>query len=427
MQMAVVPTQTKLLKISLNVRPTSMAVFRAVLTDKMFLKLCSELDVRFRCRFYTPLLTFWAFIAQVLDPDHSCRSAVTYALSWWRGGKAPGQRRNRKRVDYEAETGTYCKARKRLPEELMRAVVGLVGRTLIDKVPALEKMWDRDVYLTDGTCLSMPDEKALAEHFGRSSGGKSGSKQSRFPIARLVAVISMATGAVMDAAIGAYAASEHALFESLARGTQWLRKAIIVGDRLYGSFAHLAMLLAQETDVVSRLHGSRPADMRKGKRLGRGDRLITWSRPKKRPDWLDAAFALPETLVLRMIEVTALRRGYRPQRLILITTLTDPVRYPAEQIANLYLRRWDIELDLRHIKNVLQMDVLRGKTPDIVRKEIWAHLAAYNLVRAAMWEASAAHNFSPYGIELQGHPPTPQYLRAAHRKCPLFELVPEAA
>ena len=426
--MALVPVQLKRLQLDRSLRPTAMSAFRAILPDKAVLDYCKQSGVEFRDRMYTPLLTFWAFVAQCLDPDHSCRKAVSYVLSWRRSGKAPRQRRNRKRGNPSDDTGGYCKARQRLPEELVCWAMRTVAYRLGECVGISQKMWGKDIYLVDGTCVSMPDEKPLAEEFGRSGGGKRGCKKSLFPIARIVSLISLTTGAVIDAAIGSYKTSEHALFHGLwTRNPEPLRGSVIVGDRLFCSYSHLAQLPMAGIDLITRLHGRRPADMRQGKCLGPGDRLVTWQRPKLQPKWLskEEFLALPEQLTVRMIRGRSLRRGFRPKHVVIVTTLTDPELYSAQDIANLFLRRWDIEVDMRHIKSVLQMDVLRGKSPDIVRKEIWAHLTVYNLARAVMWEAAASHDFSPSGTEFQRNDSTAQYLRAMHRKCPLFKLVSE--
>ena len=423
--MAPVPAQEKLLQIHLHLRPTAMSVFRTVLPDKVLLSFCRQHGVTFRHRFFTPLLTFWAFVAQCLEPDHSCRTAVAYALLWWRGRKAPGQRRNRPVAEHSNDTGAYCKARARLPETLIPAMSRHVGRTLDQRVGESEKLWGRDVYLADGTCLSMPDTPQLTQAFGKSSGGRRGAKTSVFPIARAVALISLYTGAVVEAAVGAYKTSEHVLFHGLWKGAEWLRGAVLVGDRLYGSFAHLALLSQQGTDVISRLHGRRPTDLRQGKSLGPGDRLVIWHRVGPWPPWLAPEANLPETLSLRLIRVRSRLRGFRPKEIFLVTTLLDPKCYKAQDIANLYLRRWEMEVDLRHMKSVLQLDVFRGKSPDIVRKEFWTHLVVYNLVRSVMWEAAASHALSPSGLEFQRHAPAPQYLRTQHRRRPLFTLGPQ--
>lgn len=421
--MAAVPAALKLLQIHLRLRAGAMGVLRAVLPDKEIARWCDAHDLQFRNRFFTPLMTFWTMIAQRLGPDHSCRTAVAQALSWWRARIAPGQRRNRKLTEHSQDTGAYCRAYDRLPEQLVSDMAKLVAQRLDSKAQDGEKMWGRNVYLVDATCVSMPDTAALAAEFGRSGGGKKGCKQSLFPISRIVATISLATGALIDASIGAYRRSERALFRTMVRSADWLAGSIIVADAMYGSYPNIAWLVAHGADLISRPYSRRKVDLRKGKRLGPGDRLVTWHRnPKLHP--LEPDDIQVDSITLRLVEVQTLLKGHRPKRIVLVTTLTDPERYSAEDIANLYLRRWDIEVDLRHLKTSMGMEVLSGKKPEIVRKEIWAHFATYNLVRAVMWEAAATHDFSPDGLELPRYAPAPQYLRAQHRKLPWFERLP---
>lgn len=424
--MGIAPADSKLLQVHLGLRPTSMGLFRSILPDTVVAGYCRRHQLKYRNRFFTPTLTLWTFIAQCLDPDHSCRSAVARALDWWRRRRAPGQRRDRPVGEHSHDTGAYCRARERLPEHLISSMSRHVAAKLDDCVPQADKPWKRDVYLVDATCVSMPDTADLVEEFGRSGGGKNGSKQSLFPLARLVAIVSLATGAVVDAATGAYRTSERSLFRTLLRSFPHLRDAIFVGDALYGSLPNLAWLKAHGADIITRPYARRKIDMRHGKVLGPGDRLVVWKHDPKL-DPLAEDDIQGEDLTVRLIEVRSLLRGFRPKRMVLVTTLTDPDAYSTEDIANLYLRRWEIEVDLRHLKSVMGMEVLRGKTPDIVRKEIWAHLTTYNLVRAVMWEAAASHDFSPDGFEFQRHTPAPQYLRAEHRKRPLFKIESEDA
>jgi len=423
--MCPVPAHAKLPHIALGASSASMAPFRAVLPDSLIDGCLKKLSFSYRHRLYTPLIVFWAMIAQCLDEDHSCAMAVARVVDWLRSRKAPGQRRNVRVPRASPDTGSYCRARARLPLELLCAMTRHVAAKLLSRVPLGHKIWDRDVFLVDGTTVSMPDEPELNKEFGKGGGGTARSPHV-FPLARVVALISLSTGAVMDLAIGAYKSSEHALFHAVWSAAAWLREAIIVGDSLYGSYAHLAMLMDAGIDLVSRPYGKRDVDMRRVKRLGPGDRLVTWKRNLKSwPAGLDPGVILPDELTLRLIEVTTLRRGHRPKKLILVTTLLDPNLYPAEEIANLYLRRWDIEVDMRHLKAVLGMDVLRGKTSDIVRKEIWAFMATYNLIRTVMWETGVSHDISPCGLEFQRDAPTTAYLRRAHRSQPLFLLVEE--
>lgn len=420
-----VPAREKRSLIAVNLRPTSLAPFRRILPDRLITDFLKSAGFAWRDRVYSPLVVFWAMTAQALDDDHSCSAAVGRVLGWLRARKAPGQRRNRRVPKASTDTGSYCRARARLPLELFPAMVRRIAQDFQGLVSAESKLWGRDIFLVDGSSVSVPDTPELVEEFGKHRGGKNRS-EFPFPTARFVALISLATGAVADLAIGAFKESEHALFGKIWKAADWLRGAVVVGDSLYGSFPEIALLKARGIDLISRPYGSRGFDMRRGKRLGEGDRLVSWRRGEKRPAWLAADDDLPESLQVRLIEVKPLRRGHRPKRLVLVTTLLDPALYPAEEIAGLYLRRWDIEVDLRHLKSTMEMDVPGGKSPDIVRKEIWSFMAAYNLIRRVMWESGVSRDFPPSGLEFQRDAPTRAYLAWANRVLPEFTIGDEA-
>lgn len=419
--MQMIPAREKLSHIALGLRPTSVAPFRQILPDRVIVGYLKSAGYSWRDRVYNPLIVFWAMIIQVLDEDHSCTNAVATVLEWLQARKAPGQRRNRAVPKASPITGSYCRARARLPLDLFRVMARRLASDFAACLPAGDKLWGRDIYLVDATTVSMPDTPALVGEFGKHHGGKNRTEFA-FPIARLVALVSLTSGAVMDMTVGAYKTSEHALLETLCKGAGWLRGSIIVGDSLYGCYAQLALMQARGIDLISRPCGARNIDMRRGRRLGADQRLVRWKRPKKRPAWLGADEQLPEEITLRLIKVTSLRRGHRPKRIILVTTLLDPELHPAEEIAGLYLRRWEIEIDFRHMKSTMGMEVVAGKSPDIVHKEIWSFIIGYNLVRRVMWEAGVSHDFPPSGLEFQRDAPAAAYLFTQNRMRTDFEI-----
>jgi hypothetical protein len=181
---------------------------------------------------------------------------------------------------------------------------------------------------------------------------------------------------------------------------------IVLGDRLFCSFYDIVGVTRRQCDAVFRLHQNRPRDFRQGRRLGKNDRLATWQRPlwgvrprgMGRREWK----ALPPTLTVRLIRFAVNRPGFRSKTILVATTLLDPLAYPAHRIAALYRDRWLIELRFRDIKTTMGMDVLRGKSADIVRKEIYMHLLAYNLIRCLMWQAAAKHNCPLHRLSFAG-------------------------
>jgi hypothetical protein len=345
-----------------------------------------------RHKVYTPALTLWAFLAQVASPDGSCRAAVARALAWL---VARGQRPAR------PAAGPYCKARARLPESLPRRLAREAGRDLHRQAEAAWRWQGRRVKVADGTTVSMPDTAANQEAYPQPDAQKPG---LGFPIARAVIVFCLATGAALDAALGCYRGQrtgEAALLREVAEAFE--PGDVVLGDRGFGSFSELALWRARGVDAVVRLHQARRADFRAGRRLGPGDHVVTWARPD-RPPWLDEAAdaELPRALEVREVAVRVPQRGFRTRRLVVVTTLLDADAYPAAALAALYRARWNAELDLRSLKATLGLDVLRCRTPGMVRKEFWAHLLAYNLIRAVMARAAQDLGCPPRELSFAG-------------------------
>ena len=336
---------------------------------------------------FTPAVTLWAFLSQVLHAGRlrSCAAAVSrVAVLCVVLGRKPPQ-------EY---SGTYCHARAKLPESVLRRLVYAAGEELESRVPA-DWLWHgRHVKIPDGTTLLAPDTPANQQVWPQSRTQKPG---VGFPILRMLVLVSLATAAVCGVAVGPYKGKEtgetallRALLDRFQPGD------VCLGDCCFASYFMLALLLADGVDVVTRQHQRRRTDCRSGRRLSEGDHVATWQRPA-RPDWMDEeTYAqMPETLVVRELKVEVALRGFRVERLIVVTTLTDAEKYPKEEIARLFRLRWHVELDLRNIKISLQLDDLRGKTPAMVRREIWVHWLAYNLLRKVMAQAALAQERLP--------------------------------
>ena len=345
-----------------------------------------------RERIWNPVLTFWTFLVQILHAGSSCREAVAHVL-------AEQALESSRRISPDASA--YCQARRRLPRSVFVTALRKVGSSLQDRA-GREFLWhDRRVLLVDGSSCSMPDTPELQTAFGQPDGQKAG---CGFPVARLVAMFCWATGAVLDVAMGAYRSSEVMLVRTLWGHLK--RGDILVADRFYCTYVILTDVLARGGDAVFRLHGgrSRTMDFRRGQRLGREDRLMTWGRPTicprgfSREQWM----SLPEHLTMRVLRFAPQVPGFRSRTVMVATTLRDPVRYPRPEIAALYGDRWTVELRLRDIKTTMQMEVLRGKSADIVRKEILMHLLVYNLVRVLMWQAATKHGRSLHRLSFAG-------------------------
>jgi hypothetical protein len=331
---------------------------------------------KWRERFYSPLATLVLFIEQVLGDDHSCQKAVAQGLS---ARVALGQRR------CSLNTGPYCKARKRLALGLVERLGREVGTRLMAAQPALWLWHGRNIKLVDGTTVSMPDTKKNQTAFPQSRGQKPG---LGFPLARLVGIVSLSCGAVLEWATGpceGKKTGETALLWGLM--DKFIRGDVVVADRYFAGYFGIARLQQQGVDVLIRQHQRRQTDFRRGRRLGKRDHVVTWDRPQ-RPSWMDQAVyaTMPESIVMREVRVADLT---------LVTTLLDPDDVGKLELVNLYGQRWQIELDFRSIKTVMQMEILRCKSPDMVRKEIATHLLAYNLVRTVMAQAACLAHVLP--------------------------------
>jgi Transposase DDE domain len=369
--------------------------FRTVLTATQIEQVAAAENVSFgngAADVYSVPLTLWAFIAQVVSDQKSCVAAVARVLVLLAilGRKL-----------CHAGTGAYCKARAKLPERFLQRLACDVGRQLEDETPQAWRWHGHRVLLADGSTLSMPDTPANQEAYPQSRSQKPG---VGFPLLRWVALVGLASGAVLASAFGPWRGKqtgETALFRTLLES---LRPGdVVVADRYYCSYWIVALALARGVDVVFRKHQLRHTDFRTGRRLGRDDHLVTWTKPK-RPAWMEQAAyeALPATLTLREVRRQIAKPGCRVQELVVITTFLEPAAYPSASILDLYHDRWQVEIDLRSIKSQMKMEILRCQTPEMVRKEIWAHLLAYNLVRKVMAQAAQEHGTTPRQLSFAG-------------------------
>jgi putative transposase len=338
-------------------------------------------------RIYTPAVTLWAFLSQVLfkDEQRSCVAAVSRVIVLLIAlGQEPPS----------GNTGTYCRARAKLSVLVIRRLAREVADGCERKVPE-EWLWQgRHVKLVDGSTVSMPDTEANQAAYPQSTSQEPG---LGFPIARIVVLLSLATAMVCDLAIGPYAGKETgetALLRELLPRLE--PRDILLADRYYCSYFMICQLLAAQVDFVVRLHQLRTADFRRGQSLGTGDHVVQWSRPV-RPEWMDQATydEMPDSISVREVAVQVAQPGFRVRSLVVVTTLLDASRYTRDELAELYHQRWLAELDIRAIKVTIGMDVLRCKSPDMVHREIWTCLLAYNLIRQEILNAAIVSGHSP--------------------------------
>jgi uncharacterized MnhB-related membrane protein len=298
-----------------------------------------------------------------------------------------------------SNTGGYTKAKQRLKEGVFKRLFHHTGEQM--EVQALsEELWcGRHVKILDGSNVSMPDtpanQKAYPQHSNQVAG-------CGFPIAKVMVMFSLATGAAVAVLIDQFKTSELVL----ARRSYGLLKAedVALADRAFGSYVDLVCVMAQQADAVFRCHQRRRCDFRRGKRLGKDDHIVRWFKPQRCPKHMNPQeFAqLPESVEVREVRFHIAQAGFRTKMVIVVTTLLDAKTYSKAKIADLYRLRWTVEVDIKHVKTTLKMELLSGKTPEMVRKEIYVHLMAYNLLRSLMRQAAQSQAVSALRVSLQG-------------------------
>jgi hypothetical protein len=364
--------------------------FQDILPAEQVAKAIEAEGIKYRDCLFTPWVTLWVFIAQVLDADRSCRKAVSRVVAYCAVVGLPMP---------SALTGGYCQARKRLSESLLHRLMGEVGLSVQQKATG-DNLWcGRHVKIVDGSSVSMPDTPENQKEYPQHS---SQAKGCGLPIARIVVLFGLATGAVMNLVFGSLHVGENILFRQL--WSQLTCGDILLGDRGFFSYANIASLLAKGVDTVLRVAKSGKVKFEQEKQLGPNDQLIKWPRPQSCPKGMSKEDfkSLPEYLTLRQVHFRIDTPGFRSKEIFLITTLLDPVAYPLVKLTELYRARWQCELNLRDLKTSMQMEILRGKTPQMVRKEVYVHILAYNLVRSLMWNAATSYKLPPLRLSLKG-------------------------
>ena len=325
-----------------------------------------------RERQFPPTETLAMFLSQALNSDRSCQRAVNEAATnRLLGGLRP----------CSTSTSGYCRARQRLPLEMVRGLAKLAGRLVDERVPSQWRWRHRPVRLIDGSTVTLPDTGANQANYPQQTSQQDG---LGFPICRFVGITCLASGAVLDVAMGRYqgkGADEQTLLRSLLHNLE--ANDIVLGDALYCTYFLLAELQSKEIDGVFEQHGSRKrrTDFRAGRKLGQHDHLITYTKPKLQPQWMsDEAYAsAPDSLTVRELKV---------EGKILVTTFCCPKEVPKHAVKDLYKSRWNVELDLRHIKTTLGMETLSCRTPEMAIKELWIYMLAYNLIRLLMAQSA---------------------------------------
>lgn len=344
-----------------------------------------------RKRIFDMPLVFWCFIWQVLQPRTSCRAVVRQVQAFC---ETAGRH-------IDENTSAYCQARRRLP-------LSCLQQAMVESAQAADKLapdsiphWNRPIKAVDCTSVQLADTDENRAMYPYPAGQKLG---CGFPVMEILGLYSLRSGAILKTLQAPWSASDHTLFRRI-----WPNLCpgdVVVGDRAFSSYEVMASLPKRGVDMVCRLHQTRVFDPHQARKIGHNDWLVTWTRAKltklKRSMSEQDIAQLPPAITVRIIHVKVTRKGFRTSEVWISTTLLDPVAYPAEQIAEIYLRRWNLELCFRDLKATMGMEVLRCQTPDMVHKELFAFLIAHNFIRCLIAQAARDHSIPLARISFKG-------------------------
>ncbi len=359
----------------------------ATLSAQAIEQVCRETNHQWRERYLGPAQTVWAFLLQVLHGNTACEHVLRLA-------------------QLTCSASAYCDARARIPSITYERLLEQTTQAArsITSVP----LWHgHRTFVIDGTGISMPDTEELRNHFGSPGQQAAGCS---FPSAHLLAMFDSATGLLVKAWVGPL--RTHDMKDAAKLHPALQTGDVLAGDTAFASYAHLALLNGQNLHGVFRMHQRQLVSFRQDRRLtgklpkgtkathaksrlirklGRFDQVVEYRRADySRPGWMSAEEwrALPETLQVRELRYWTKQRGFRTQEVTLVTTLLDAKRYPLEDLADLYGRRWGVETNFAHLKTTMKMDVLRCKTVAGVQKELLIFAIVYNLIRLVMLAAA---------------------------------------
>jgi hypothetical protein len=378
-----------------------VARFRRNWTDSLapqqIEQLCREMKLTWRDRLLGPVRTVQLMLLQVLL-GNTALSHLPH-LS-----------------DKQFSAAALCKAKQRLPLKFFEALLERITDRLQQEDFRAQRWNGHRVFIADGSSVSMPDDKKLVEAFGYPSRQRQG---CGFPVAKPVFMLHMGSGMIVEAVVNPFRSHEISHINKLH---PLLRSGdVLVADRAFCSYHHFCSILQAGLHAVIRMHQHLIADFTPGRSyypprhfphrlkrpksrqiqlLGTKDQLIEWFKPSSKPSWMshEEFNALPPSITVRQLEYRVHQPGFRSSSIVLMTTLIDSARYPASDLAQLYHRRWDIEVNFDHLKTTMKMDILKCRTVDGIKKELLCYLIVYNLVRLVMLEAAYAQRVAPRRI-----------------------------
>jgi hypothetical protein len=363
-----------------------------ILKPESIYEACRQAGYSWRNRKLDPVATVTLFLLQILHGNTACQHVVQFG-QWVFSATA------------------YCKARKRLPLRVLQSLLEMVAAKLRATTAGSADWLGHRVWMIDGTGVSMPDVPELQNHFGQPSGQRRG---CGFPVAHLVMLFDLTTGMLLRVTTSPLRTHDMSQSAHLARELE--PGDIVLGDRGFCSYAHLAMLRARGNHGVFRMHQKQIVNFAPGRPMptklsyaanpkglphsrwvrsnGHLDQVVIWYKPKQKPRWAtqEEYADLPAEITVRELRYQVTTAGFRVRVITLVTTLLDPLIYPKMELAKLYQMRWQIELNIRHVKITMKMDVLHCKTVDGVLKELTMFALAYNLIRSVMYESAVLQN-----------------------------------
>jgi hypothetical protein len=363
--------------------------FADILTEASIRAVLQEHDVTYRDRVFSPVTTIWGFLSQVLSEDHSCRDAVSRVVA---------HRAASGTTVCSPNTASYCNARSRLRTSVLSTLATRTAQELQTSIADQWKWNGRSVFIFDGSTVSMPDTSENQQKYPQVPQQAAG---LGFPLARIGVLLSLATGACHDLAIASYQGKGTGETNLFRRVYDTLQGGdVVLADALFDDYFIAWELCRRNIDIVARAQYER-----KGSRIAQSkpdDDMLVWKRPNKPRGMTGEQYrSYPKELIMRQVTVDARDKNNRVKQFHVVTTILDQ-SIDGKQIGDLYERRWDGEVDIRSIKSTMQMDILRCKTPDMVHKEIWTHLLAYNLLRTVMAVAASENDIEPRKVSFKG-------------------------
>ena len=353
---------------------------------------------------YTPAITLWALISQAFFKAEmrSCKAAVARVAALWAAicGRV-----------CSTNTGAYCRARAKISWEAVRDIcchVAVAAESMFDQQPAeapavevVEKVTSAPitgrVMLVDGFTVTAADTQANQKEYPQNPSQKPG---IGFPIIRGVSLISMVTGLLVALELGPYAGKQSGETWLLWQMLDQLESGdTLVADCFYCTYWLVAACKNKGVHIVMKNHDKRDDNPIGAKKINQHQRTTAWLKPQ-RPNWMteEEYQSLPDKIEIRLVDIVIDQAGFRSKKYTVATTVLDSKTYNRNWIANVYRSRWLIELDIRSIKCSLDLDIVRAKTPAMVRTEIWSCLLAYNLIRFKMLQSAAANKRMPRSL-----------------------------